>query len=377
MKKIKFPLADVKLSFEDKKFLKQCLNKNQISSKGNYIQEFENKFSSYLGRGYTIVTSNGTTAIELALKTFNITVGDEVLVPNYSFAAGINAIINVGAIPVLCDINKSNFLINFDDAQKLITKKTKCLLFIHTFGQAFQLENLKRFIKKNKLILIQDCAESLGSKYKKKNVGLEGDVSTFSFYANKIITSGEGGAVNFKSKEKYKKALLIKSHGMSNAQRYWHVENGSNYRMTNLQASLLINQLKNISLKIKKRQKVFKTYNKFFSNLEKKGILSTPSTEKNFEDSYWFYYLKVKNLKYQSRLKIINIMKNKKIEITNGFFPISIMPLYKKYKHQNLINSIKISPKIILLPTYENLTFNEIKIISNNLINALKKIRLC
>ena len=170
MKKIKFPLADVKLSFEDKKFLKQCLNKNQISSKGNYIQEFENKFSNYLGRGYTIVTSNGTTAIELALKTFNVTEGDEVLVPNYSFAAGINAIINVGAIPVLCDINKSNFLINFDDAQKLITKKTKCLLFIHTFGQAFELENLKRFIKKNKLILLQDCAESLGSKYKKKKL---------------------------------------------------------------------------------------------------------------------------------------------------------------------------------------------------------------
>ena len=195
------PISEPYLSKKAKKYLNNCFDANWISSQGPYIKKFEKSLAKYHGVKNCILTSSCTTALHLALKSLNIREGDEVICPDLTFIAPANMIILSGAKLKLVDVDPSTLAIDHKQIEKKITKKTKAIIVVHQFGHSADMDPIMKIAKKYKLKVIEDNAESIGGKYKGKKLGTIGDVATLSFYANKIITCGEGGAILTKSKK--------------------------------------------------------------------------------------------------------------------------------------------------------------------------------
>ena len=290
----KYPIANLNLGDEEFSKAFDAIKSGWISSKGSYVDQFEKAFSKYLGGGYSVTTTSGTTALELALKTFGVGKGDEVILPNFSFAASINSVISVGATPVVVDIEEDTWTIDVKKIKKKISKRTKAIMPVHIYGQPCRLDEIIQIAKLKKIYVIEDAAEALGGTYKGKKIGLGGDCACFSFYANKIITTGEGGMAVFKKKNNSETASLIKNHGMSSKDFYYHTIAGSNYRMTNPQAAIGLAQLNRINEFYKSRKKIFDYYNKKLSSFKFIKFLPKNKWSKN---SLWLYTIIIQNFK--------------------------------------------------------------------------------
>lgn len=259
--KYKIPLYKPFLSNSEKKYVNKCLNDNWISSSGEFLTKFENSFSNYTKIKFCTATTNGTVALHLALKILNIGKGDEVIVPSFTYIASVNCINYVKAKIIFCDSNIETGQIDTFSIEKKINKKTRAIIVPHLYGNVTDMKRIIYLKKKYKLFVIEDCAEAIGSFYKKKHVGNFGDVATFSFFGSKTITTGEGGMICSNNKELIKKAIKLKGQGlskMSNKLYYWHDEVGYNYRMTNICAAIGYAQIKKIR-EILKKKKMYTT----------------------------------------------------------------------------------------------------------------------
>tara|TARA_B110000003_G_scaffold275351_1_gene317709 strand:- start:1813 stop:2904 length:1092 start_codon:yes stop_codon:yes gene_type:complete len=362
MKKIS--IANPILDKSDIKYGYKALKSGWISSRGKFVSKFEKEFQNFFKGGHSLTVSNGTSALELAIKSLGINNGDEIIAPNFTFAASVNAIINCNAKPVLVDVEKDTWTIDLDEIKKKITKKTKAIMMVHTLGQPCRIDEIKKFARNKNLFLIEDCAEALGAKYKGRLVGLDGDCSCHSFYANKTITTGEGGMVVFKKKKYFNKAKIIKNHGMSK-KKYFHEYIGSNYRLTNIQAAIGLSQIKKIKKLILLRKKIFNNYDKLLSDkLFYKIHRNNWST-----NSYWLYYLIIK--KKISRQKIIEKLSLKGIEVSPAFYPLNTMKIYQKYASGSFKNSQKIGFNGICLPS-SGVTLSQQQFIVKSLLNIIK-----
>lgn len=347
------PIYEPYLSGNEKKYLLSCLKSNWISSKGPYIDKFEKIFEN-LHKGYkALAVSSGTTALHLCLISKGITSGDEVIVPNLTFAASINAIIHAGATPVIVDVDPTTWTIDPNKIREVITEKTKAIMAVHLFGHSCEMDQIVNISKENNLIIIEDCAEAIGTRYKDKRVGTLGDTAAFSFFGNKTITTGEGGMALFKNEEAYNKAKILRDHGMSNSKRYWHEIVGYNYRMTNMQAAIGVAQMERLEDIILTKRKIAENYTNSLSQL---SSLSLP-IEKNWcYHSYWAYGVILKDINLdidalQEKFKI------NEIEIRPFFYPLSEQPPYKSFrKGRSLSNSILLTKKGFLLPSSVNLS---------------------
>ena len=355
MKKIS--LAEPYLDNSEKRMVLNCFRSTRISSNGEYVRKFEEKFSKYIKGGYAVTVSNGTTAIQLALAVYKIGSGDEVILPDFTYPAPMNTIIHSGAKPIIIDVNRMNWTINEKEITKAITKKTKAIMVVHTYGQIANMDRIKRIAKKNKLIVIEDCAEALGSKYRNKMVGNLSDCSTFSFYGNKIITTGEGGIVVFKRKEHADLAKILRNQGKTDTKNFINKYIGFNFRMTNIQAAIGLGQLKKIAKLYNKRRKVFETYNNFFL---KYPSFSVPNYSKNYRQSFWMYTLLLQKINKKIRDKIISKMNSNGIEVRPGFKSLHLQPAYRKYAKKKFINSEFLSNRTISFPTHFFLTNKDI-----------------
>lgn len=345
----KISLIKPDLKGNELKYLTRCINTGWVSSQGEYINKFENGFSKFTKLKNALAVSNGTVALQLAITTFNIGRGDEVIVPDLTFASPVNAIIHSGAKPVLVDVKKNTFCIDENKIESAITKKTKAIIIVHLYGHPAEMSKIVRICKRKKIILIEDCAEALGSKYKNKHVGSFGDVGTFSFFGNKTITTGEGGIVCFKNKKFKEKANILRDHGMSKKTKYWHLEIGYNFRMTNLQAAIGTAQFERAAMFLKKKFFIAKNYKKY---LQSEKDLKIPKSYGPVVNSYWLYTLTLKGKLKLHRDKIINYLWLNGIESRKVFYPISKMPIYKSYvKKNNLQNSQEIHDSSLSLPS--------------------------
>tara|TARA_Y100000590_G_scaffold468304_1_gene650594 strand:+ start:6063 stop:7190 length:1128 start_codon:yes stop_codon:yes gene_type:complete len=369
--KKKYFLFEPVLGKEELKNLSYCIKSNWISSNGKFVDEFERNFSKYLGGGYAVAVSNGTTAIELALASLGIKKGDEVIVPNFTFAATINAVINIGAKPVLVDCDTETWTIDLNKVSKVISKKTKALLPVHIYGQPSKIDEIIDFAKRKKLLVVEDCAEALGSTYKKRKVGLDGHCTTFSFFPNKVITTGEGGMAVFKKLKDSLKARILLNQGRSIKKTYWHDFAGFNFRMTNLQAAVGVAQLKKIDFFLKKRRQIFENYNKLFKNDSFVSLLPSNNWSTN---SYWIYTILIRNIGEKKRDKLMKILGLKGIETRPGFYPLNTMRPYAKYGKGSYPVSKKIGVNSISIPTSINLTVKDQEYIYNKIIDSIKKI---
>lgn len=343
--------------------LLECAKSGWISSQGRFINEFEISFSKYLGGGYSVAVSNGTVALELGMLSLGVGCGDEVIVPNFTFAASINSIIRVGAKPVLVDIREDTWTIDYEYIEKFISSKTKAIMPVHIYGQSSHMSEINKIAKKFNLFVIEDAAEALGGVYKKKLIGLNSDCSCFSFFANKLITTGEGGMVVFKSKDIAQKAIILRDHGMSKEKKYWHETAGGNFRMTNMQAGIGVAQLEKINYLYKKRKQIFEYYDANFAN--NKNIILLPKNSWS-ENSYWLYTIRLIDFNESARDKLIANLIKRGIDARPGFYPLNQMPAYNMYsKNKEFKISSMIAYQILSLPSSTSLSKDEINHISS------------
>jgi perosamine synthetase len=364
-----FPLSNLKINDEAINNVLEALTSGWLSSKGVYISKFEELFSNYLGGGNAIAVSSGTSAIELGLKSLGIGIGDEVLVPDFTFAASINAIINTGATPVIVDVEKETWTIDLNEINEKITNKTKAILPVHVYGQPCRIDEILSIAKAKNLFVIEDCAESLGAKYKNRLVGLDFDCSCHSFFANKTITTGEGGMVVFKDSNIAAKARKIMNHGMSEKYKYQHDFVGSNYRMTNLQAAVGVAEIKKVQTYLQERKRIFEIYDNQLKDFSSIGLLPNNNWSEN---SFWLYTILLKNFYVKERNDLINKLSKHGIECRPGFMSLSKMKPYEKYADRKLQVSNYLSDKSISLPS-SKLSEKDQEFILETLIKEMKK----
>lgn len=353
MKKF-IPIYEPLFEGNESKYLNQCIDSGWISSKGEFVNKFEKIVADYIGSPYALSTSNGTVALHLALVALGIGKGDEVIVPDLTFAASINAIIYTGATPVLVDIKKDTFNLDFSQVEKLITSKTKAIMPVHLYGLSCEMDICIEIAKKYNLLIVEDAAESFGSEFKNQKLGGLGDAGTFSFFGNKTITTGEGGMIIFKDEETYLKAKVLRDHGMDQVKTYWHNFVGYNYRMTNMQAAIGLAQMERIDDILKKKIEIASYYKSELEDLPGLSFVVDTDYKKN---TYWLVTVLLNPNEVEiTRDQFREKLKEKNIDSRPVFYPLHIMPPYLKYGREDLINSKYISENSISLPSSLNLS---------------------
>jgi perosamine synthetase len=367
----KISVASPLLDGNELAYVTDCIKTNWISSQGKYVRQFEELFTEYHHQRCSIAVSNGTVALHLALLALGIGEGDEVLVPDLTFAASVNAIIYTGAKPILVDVNRDTWNIDIEKASKYITNKTKAIMPVHLYGHPCDMDAICKFASDYSLTIIEDCAEALGSLYKGKPVGVFGDVATFSFYGNKTITTGEGGMIVFKDPKKAEFASIMRDHGMDKSKRYWHSVVGYNYRLTNIQAAIGVAQFERLGQFVDAKRKIASIYSKYLNQIK---YFTIPTERKNCFNTYWLYTFLVNYDAPFQRDNLIDHLILCGVESRPVFFPMHEMPPYTNYgKSINLEVSKTISCQGLSLPSSVTLTEAELEYICNSILQFCNK----
>jgi len=317
------PIYAPDLSGREKEYVNDCIGSTWISSKGKYIGAFEKSFSDYIGAEHSTSVSNGTVALHLALLSLGIGAGDEVIVPTLTYVASVNAIKYVGATPVLVDSKESTWVIDPDRVKEKITDKTKAILAVHIYGCPFDFISLRNICDSEGLFLIENSAEAFGSKYGERYAGNLGDVSIFSFYGNKTITTGEGGMLATNSEEVYRRAVHYKQQGVREDGAYYHDIVGYNYRMTNICAAIGLAQLERADKFLARKREIAKLY----INLLAKYSLEYQVEPANCTHSYWMF-----TILFRSATEMIaarDCLNMSGVETRPIFTPAHMLPMYR------------------------------------------------
>jgi perosamine synthetase len=351
------PISRPSITQKEIDYINNAIRSGWVSSLGKYIDKFEEEFAKYCEVEYALSASSGTTALHLVLASSGIGKDDEVIIPDLTFVATANAVKYTGADVITVDIEESTLCINPKEIEKSINSKTKAIIAVHLYGHPANMDEIKEIAVKYNLLLIEDAAEAHGAEVKGKKVGALGDVAIFSFYGNKIITSGEGGMITTNDKNLYKKMKFLRDHAMSREKRYWHTKIGYNYRMTNLQAALGVAQLERIDEILKKKKNIFLWYKEELNDLEEKGLIQLNYEAEWAKNVYWMICLQIMDFDENKREILMKKLKEKGIDSRPFFYPISDMPMYKK---TNTLIAHKIYQRGINLPSYFDLKKDEV-----------------
>jgi perosamine synthetase len=372
MKKIE--VFKPKIYPEDIKSVLNSLKKNQISgSQNTIIDNFEKNFAKFIKSKYAITTTSGTTALHLCINALNIKKGSEVILSSCTNIATALCIYHNNLVPVPIDSDENTWNINLDLIEKSITKKTKAIIVVHFLGNPVDMSKIMKIAKKYKLYVIEDAAEAHGAKLKQKMIGSIGDAGCFSFYSNKIITCGEGGAITTNNKKLYKKIRLLKNLAFTK-KRFVHYKAGFNFRLSSIQAAMVNSQLKKIKLIIKKKIAIAKQY---------RGLLETNNGieyQKQINNSlhvHWMFGIKLNKSYPITSNKLIKILKQNGIETRTFFFSIRNQPCLKGIIKKTTPTT-KVSNDLwkngLYLPSTHYIKKEEIKKICNIINNPLKYI---
>ena len=363
----RIPILEPDLSGNEMNYVRECIKTNWISSQGKYVKRFEEFFSKLHQDRYSVSVANGTTALHLALSTLNIGPGDEVIVPNITFAACANVVMQTGAEPVFCEIDKESWCISPKEIELLISSKTKAIMVVHLYGQVAEVQKIKEICLKNKIYFLEDCAEAIGSSYDGNPVGVFGDVATFSFFGNKTISTGEGGMLLFKDKLLAKKSRILRDHGMNPDIKYWHEMPGYNYRLTNMQAAIGLAQLERFESIVEKKMIISSWYKEKL--VDCKGIRHKPLNLDLVKHSNWLFTIVLEDS--IDKDEVIKNLFGFGIEARRVFYPLNVMPPYREFRcSESLIVSKIISEQGLSLPSSVNLKKSDI----NFIVRCLKEI---
>ena len=345
-----------------------------ISSEGPSVKEFELKIAKYLNRKFGCAVSSGTAALEIAIRSLGLNKNDEVIMPAFTIISNAMAIVKSSAKPILVDVDIDTWNIKIKDIEKKITKKTKCLMIPHIYGLANDMDKILKIAKKYNLYVIEDAAEVLGLKYKNKQCGSFGDISILSFYANKHITTGEGGMLltnNSKLNDKFKDYRNLCFGSKKN--RFNHYDVSWNYRYTNIQAALGLSQFKRINKIIKKKHEIGNYYYKYFKNI--KNIILQPNKLSYCKNIYWVFGIVLKKNNKNNINSVVKKLLSKNIGTRPFFWPMHKQDAFKKknyFKNISFPNSEFISKNGFYIPSGLGLTSNELKFVKDTVISVLK-----
>lgn len=367
------PVCEPTLQGNERKYVDQCIETNWISSSGAFIEKFEDMFSKACQAKYGVSCSNGTTAIHLALAALGIGKGDEVIVPDFTIIAVANAVLYTGAIPVFVDSELKTWNMDPDRIEEKITSRTKAIIAMHTYGCPADMDKINAVAKKHNLKVVEDAAEAHFAVYKGRPTGSLGDVGCFSFYANKIITTGEGGMVVTNSKEIADKARLLRNHAFIQP-RFVHNEVGFNYRMTNIQAALGVAQMERATELLKGRVSNAPRYEAELNGV--KGITLAPDCPYG-TSVYWMYGILVDEGEFgRGKDEVMKLLREAGVETRPFFYPMHMQPVFRSNPDIDCNGKYPISEQLytegFYLPSSSHLTDEQIKEISAKL-KALKK----
>ena len=334
---MKIPVYKPSLIGKEKEYVMDCIDTGWISWKGKY----------------GIGVCNGTIALHLAMLTLGISSGDEVIVPSFTYIASVNAVTYVGGTPVFVDSKLDNWQMDPQDIERKITNKTKAIVVVHLYGHPCDMDEIISIAKKNNLFIIEDCAESIGSEYKGKKTGSFGDISCFSFFGNKTMTTGEGGMLLTNDIALWERANRIKDQGNAKYRMYWSDIIGYNFRMTNIQAAIGCAQLENINYFIDKKIELGKKYKYKLNGLP----LKTLEPIGDVKHTYWMCCILLDDASFRDEMR--RYLNEKGIETRPTFYPVHTMPMYSQ-RYQKHTNAENLSYRGINLPSYPALSDGEI-----------------
>jgi perosamine synthetase len=351
-------------------YVQRAMQSGWISSSGEFVDEFQQRWAKNCGSEYSLCVSNGTVALHLILVGMGIGPGDEVIVPSLTFIASVNAINYVGATPVFCDVNIDTWCLDVESVANLATEKTKAVINVDLYGNPSGVVDLEIWCRQNEILLIDDAAEAPFATNEGRQVGSFGAASSFSFFGNKIITSGEGGAITTSDHELYNKMKRLRDQGMDPNRRYYFPEIGFNYRLTNIQCALLCAQLDRKKELLTKREEVFSEYDKHLRNLE---FFSFQSILESSTRSPWLYTFIMNGRLGDNKESVIEDLAKLGVETRPIFIPVHTLPPYQGIKTSDLPNTEMISKSGLSLPTSSTMNLNDVEFICSNFLKVCRQ----
>lgn len=361
------PVAEPSITKKEIEYVTKAVRSGWVSSLGEYITGFENKFAKFVGTKYALTTSSGTTALHLALTVLGIKKGDEVIIPDLTFIATASAVKYTGASPVFADIDPDTWCIHPASIKKCITRKTKAIIPVHLYGFPSDMIEINKIAEENGLFIIEDAAEAHGSAINNKLAGSFGNCGVFSFYGNKVITTGEGGMITTDDGNFYERAKYLRDHAMSKEKRYWHTELGYNYRITNIQAALGLAQLERIGSIIKKKMKIFSWYKQYLGESE---LYSLNPEKEEVKNVFWMVCLLLSKKAKIKRDTLMQKLREANVDSRPFFYPMSQLPIHKNSVANPV--SYDIASRGINLPSGFNLSRTEVKYIAGVITELLQ-----
>ncbi|RQT36243.1 DegT/DnrJ/EryC1/StrS aminotransferase family protein [Burkholderia contaminans] len=360
-------VAQPKMAGNERKYVLDCLDTNWISSNGKYIPAFEEVFAKFCGAKHAIATNNGTTALHLALVALGLQPGDEVIIPTATYIATANAVRYCGATPVLVDVCADTMNIDPSDIERKITPKTKGIIPVHLYGHPAEMDAVNEVARKHGLWVVEDAAEAHGAEVSGTRVGNLGTCATFSFFGNKIVTTGEGGMITTNDDELAAKLRLYRGQGMDPKRRYWFPVVGYNYRMTNIQAAIGFAQMEGIDNALAERERLAGWYNEALSPLRDKLVL--PSEATWAKQVFWMYNVFLRDGGENKRDGVMRNLDEMGIETRPVFYPMHVLPPYKEESTYPVADLW--SQRGINLPTHQDLTPDDVQRIADSLHQVL------
>jgi perosamine synthetase len=356
------PVCEPRLDGNEEKYLMQAVRTNWISSAGSFINEFETKFAEKVGAQHGVACSSGTTALHIALLALGVGKGDEVIVPAFTMIASPNAVVYTGAKPVLIDAEPGTYNLDLSQLESKITSRTRAIMPVHTYGHPVDMDKLLRIARKYDLYVVSDTAESHGAEYKGRPVGGLGDLSAYSFYGNKIITTGEGGMVTTNNLEIAKLARTLRDHSFSKERHFWHKFLGYNFRMTNMQAAVGLAQTERFEFLVNCRRNNAELYGELLAEVPGLALPPEKAWAKNV---FWMYGILVQPEFGLSRDELRGKLAERGIETRTFFVPIHLQPIYyKEYGCQSFPVAEMLCERGMYLPSASTLTPEDIRLIA-------------
>jgi perosamine synthetase len=352
------PIASPVLGQKEMEYVSSAINSGWISSVGKYVTEFETRFSNFCGAKHGIATSSGTTALHLALASIGVGPGDEVIIPDLTMIATANSVRYTGATPILVDSELKTWNMDVGKIEAKISHKTKAIMVVHTYGHPIDMDPVLEVSRRHDLKVIEDAAEAHGAEYKGKRVGALGDAGCFSFYANKIITTGEGGMLTTNDDKIAEMSRLLRDQAYEKKRRFWHRYVGFNYRLTNVQAAIGLAQFERISEFIETRRRNAHTYNSMLRDVE--GLVLPPEAQwaKNV---YWMYSILLQKSFGIDRDTLMAKLFEHGIDTRPFFYPMHLQPAYSAlYKGDRYPVADLLSETGMNLPSGNELTEEQV-----------------
>jgi perosamine synthetase len=323
----RLPVAAPSLGERELLYVAECVLTGWVSSGGPFVTRFEQMFAEFCGTRHAIATSNGTAALHLALLALGVGPGDEVIVPSFTFVATANAVTYTGARPVFVDSDPETWTLDPALAKEAVTAKTRAIVPVHVYGHPADMDPILELAAREGLAVLEDAAEAHGARYKGRPVGGMGDIGIFSFYGNKIVTTGEGGMVVTNDDELADKVRLMRGHGMSPTRRYWHPVLGYNYRLTNLQAALGVAQMERVDEILASKRRIADTYK---VHLDGVAGLRLPAEAAWATSVHWLYSVLIDEDAFSMSRDRVMAALSSQAETRPLFPPVHRQPIYTR-----------------------------------------------